>query len=190
MLLEAAGLPPAFPQHELEEDELKPYVDAVRAILNQHEPYPAAALDERGKVYFANDAYRRLLPGAESRTAEEAIDTYYGNFGPSSIENWSEVAWAQVARRMQRANQLADSTLLALVDRATAHLRDVPKPALSDESPAPVVCTRFRIDGQCIETFSTVVRFEMSHDITVNELRIEMIFPVTADGAEFFRRRR
>ncbi len=187
-LLEAAGLPPAFPQHEIGEVAIKPYVDAIRAMLKQHDPYPAAAIDERGKVHFANGAHRGLFPGAESLSAEEAIDAFYGSIGPGRIENWPEVAWAEADRRRRRANQLADSELLALADRAESHLRDVPRPPL-DTITAPVVSARFDLDGRTIETFSTVLRFEMSRDVTISELRIELIFPANEDSEAFLRGR-
>ena len=48
--------------------------------------------------------------------------------------------------------------------------------------------TRIRMGEHTLSTISTVASFGTALDVTVNELRIEMVFPADADTEVFFRR--
>ena len=50
-----------------------------------------------------------------------------------------------------------------------------------------MICPRFRIGDQVIRSFTTVVRFEHAHEITISELKVELIFPMDDVSADFFR---
>jgi transcriptional regulator with XRE-family HTH domain len=112
-LLVAAGLAREFPEHPLDDDQLRPYRNAIRALLDRHDPYPASAVDVLGRVLMTNAATRP--DGAASLNL------------------------------------------------------------------------RFRVGGQIIEAFTTVVRFEAPREITLSELRVELMFPVDEPAARFFR---
>jgi transcriptional regulator with XRE-family HTH domain len=187
-LLASAGLPPAYPQRDLDEHEMRPFRIAVEAILEHHEPYPGCAIDGLGQVQRTNTAFRALWPGAEDASPEQAIDAFFGP-GPmrDMIENWAEVAWAHVDSRRLEAERTGDPRLLALVERSLHHLRGIARPSISGGVSSPVVCPRFRIGDRVIRTFTTVMRFEHAHEVTLNELRVELIFPIDEVGAAFFR---
>jgi hypothetical protein len=100
MLLESAGFSPSYQERDLAEDVMRPYATAIRAILDQHDPYPGLALDASGKVHMTNTAYDRLNPHAMERTPEENLDRFYGlGWMRERCENWAEVAWARSVRR-------------------------------------------------------------------------------------------
>jgi transcriptional regulator with XRE-family HTH domain len=187
-LLASAGLPSAYAERDLDEHEMRPFRVAVEAILLHHEPYPACAIDGLGRVQLTNAGFRALWPGAEHATPEQAIDAFFGP-GPmrEMIENWAEVAWAHLDSRRYEAERTGDPRLLELVERSLQHLQGVARPAV--QASTPVVCPRFRIGDQVVRTFTTVMRFEHAHEITLNELRVELIFPVDEVGDAFFRAR-
>ena len=188
-LLSAAGFAAAYPESSLDEEGLRTFRSNIAALLEGHDPFPGSAVDARGKIHMANQAFLRFAPNADELSAEEIIDNYYGRTGPSQVENWSEVGWALVERRRQQARETGDPDLFALAERAAAHLADVPRPKRDPAgAPPPVVCARVRLDGQLLSTYSAVLRFETALDVTLAELRLELIFPADEETAEFFRR--
>ncbi|MEM7157125.1 MAG: helix-turn-helix domain-containing protein [Myxococcota bacterium] len=188
-LLTSAGLPPAFAQRDLDEQQLRPFKTAVEAILEHHHPYPGCALDGLGTVKMTNACFRALMPGAEDKSPEQSIDEFFGP-GPmrTMIENWAEVAWTVADGRRHEAARANNPRLTELTDRILAHMKDVPRPrGLASDAESPVVCARFRIGDQRISTFTTVMRFQHAREITISELRVELIFPANDAGAQFFR---
>lgn len=186
-LLSSAGLPPAYPERDLDEAQLRPFKMAVDAILERHMPYPAAAADGLGRLRLANPTFNALFPGAIGQAPEDAIDGFFGP-GPARdmIENWEEVAWRYVESRRREAARANDPRLLALAERALRHLDGIPRPPQVNAA-SPVVCPRLRVGDQIVETFTTVMRFEHAAEVTISELRVELIFPVDEVGDRFFR---
>ena len=187
-LLRAAALKPAYPEHEIDEPSLQPYLAAMRVILGGHEPFPGAVIDAPGRVRLANAGYRRLFPGAEDLSPEEIIDRFYAEAGPASILNWPEVGWTEADRRRRDADRLGSEHLRRLADRAEAHLRDVPRP---DPAPpldvVPIMTVCWKAGDSLLSTFSAVLRFDSARDITMSELRVELIFPADETTAAFLR---
>jgi hypothetical protein len=186
-LLAAAGFGASYPERALDHDALRPVRSAIRSVLDGHHPYPGCAIDARGRVQLANPAYLMLLPDALERTAEESIDAFYGHEGRARIENWTEVAWSACDLRSDHANRSGDPELLRLAARARERLRGVPRPAPPAPGEAsPVVCARIRVGEETISTFASALRFETAREVTLSELRIELIFPADDRTREFF----
>lgn len=185
-LLVSAGLSPAFAELDLTEEPMRPFRMAVEAMLEHHEPFPACAVDRVGTVLRANRAFRLLWPGSGDRTPEESVDAFFGA-GPmrDAVENFAEVAWAYVDGQLSYAARTNDPRIASLAQRALAHLDDVERPPPTD---AVVVCPRFRMGDEVVRTFSTTVRFEHAREVTISELRVELIFPMDEPSAAFFER--
>ena len=185
-LLEAAGLGRAYEERELDADDVQPFVEAVDLVLRNHEPFPGCAIDGLGCVRRTNAAFERFWPGAKGLTPEQAIDAFFGpGPGRDVVENWAELAWRYIDIRRSEANRSGDPRLLALAERAEAHLEDVPRPTTREA--APIVCPRFRFGDTLVRTFSTVMRFEHPNDVTLGELKVELIFPADETAAQYFR---
>ncbi len=186
-LLLAAGFPPAFEERPLSHEALEPVRNAIEGVLSRHEPYPASAIDPLGRVVMANATSRLLFPGAESQSPEDMLDAFLApGPGRKLVENFAEVAWSLVDRMSHDVSQRDDPRHAALLDRAIRHLADVPRPA-PDPAPTPILCVRLRLGDQTVRTFSTVLRFEAPFEITVSELRVELMFPMDAEADAFFR---
>jgi hypothetical protein len=74
-----------------------------------------------------------------------------------------------------------------LVQRAEDLMRGVPHLATESASDL-VVCPRFILGGQVVRTVSMVARFGNAREVTLDELRVELIFPADAEAEAFFRR--
>jgi hypothetical protein len=102
------------------------------------------------------------------------------------LENWSEVAWVTVSRLRNEVSSCgADERLLELLRRAEALVKGVPAP--SDLALASaVLCTRLRLGERVLHLTGTVATFSTPRDLTLEELRIELIFPADAEAERFF----
>jgi len=187
-LLIAAGLNAEFAERNLNDEQALPFRMAVETILQRHDPYPGCAFDALGRILKTNAGFRALSPGLEELTPEQSVDAFFAP-GPmqQSIENWAEIAWAWIDRQQDEAARTNNPALAALVERALRHLRKVGRPSVPSTEGPDVIAPRFRIGDQIIRTFVTVMRFENAQEVTLSELRIELVFPLDDAGDAFFR---
>ncbi|ROO52018.1 Xre family transcriptional regulator [Micromonospora sp. Llam0] len=184
-LLHAAGLPVAYPQADLGDRDLAPYLAAVDRLLQAHLPYPAMVIDPYGTVLLANRACHALF-GADIVGADLTRRFLADPAARHTIANWPEVAWAGLDRlRHQLDRTPFDQRLRRLVERAETTLSGVPRP--HRPSTDPVVCPWFRVGDQVVKTIGIAARFESAAEITLDELRIELIYPLDADADRVLR---
>ncbi len=185
-LLIAAGFAAEFPERDLRDERSRPYLQAVESILKHHEPNPGAAFNSLGSVVLANRPYRRMFPDCEKLTPEQSVDAWFAP-GPNRefLENWAEVAWAWIDRQQHEVARTNNTEQARLLDRALDHLSDVNRPLPSRDA-GDVIAPRFRIGDQVIRTFFTVMKFESVLEVTLSELRIDLLFPLDDTAIEFF----
>ncbi len=187
ILLEAAGLAPSYPEVPLSGGAAAPFRSAVRMMLESHEPYPAYVIDRWWDLIEANTAGRRLFPQADDGPIN-LVDAFLGP-GPirEMIDNFSAVGWMFLGRmRREVAESGPDDRLQELLERAEAYTRDVPADAV-DAGAELVICPHFRIGDQVIKTVSMVARFGTAREVTLDELRVELVFPRDEEADTFFR---
>jgi transcriptional regulator with XRE-family HTH domain len=183
-LLHAAGLPAAFPQAAVGSSDLAPYRAAIAAMLTAHEPYPGLVLDGHWTVIAANRACRTLF-GPEVVGSNFVRDALTNPATAGMIVNWAEVAWAGLDRLHAHQRRAPfDPILTELVTRAEAALADVPRP---DTTAALLVCPSLRIGDQTIRTVAMVARFDHPAEVTLDEVRVELMFPLDDVADHFFR---
>jgi hypothetical protein len=71
------------------------------------------------------------------------------------------------------------------VARLERHLADVERPTVggADER---VICPRFRFGDRVVTTITTIARFGSARDVTLDELRVELVFPADDESRRFF----
>ncbi len=187
ILLEAAGLAPSYQEVPLPDEAAAPFRNAIRKMLESHEPYPAYVINRWWELIDANAAGRRIFP----ETGDGPINLVDSFLGPGPmhemIENFSSVGW-MFLRRMRRevANSGPDERLQELLERAEAYMKDVPAD-VEDTGADLVICPHLRIGGQVIKTVSMVARFGTAREVTLDELRVELVFPRDEEAEAFFR---
>ncbi|MEN0068521.1 MAG: helix-turn-helix domain-containing protein [Myxococcota bacterium] len=185
VLLAAAGLSPSYPERTLDDDALAPVHRVVSHLLTHHEPFPAWVMG-KATCLRANPAANRLFPGLVGTPPEDLIERFFRP-GPlrEMIENWREVA--HLALGDLRSETLRNPTpeRYAALAKAEAMATSIgPTPEAWSEA---VACPIFRIDGQRVRTIASVLRFDNAVDVTVAELRVELMFPADDASEAFFR---
>ena len=187
ILLEAAGLAHSYPEVVLSDDVCAPFSNAIRMILESHEPYPAYVINRWWELIDANAAGRRIFP----QTGDGPINLVDAILGPGPtremIDNFSAVGWVFLHRmRREAANSGPDERVQELLERAEAYMKDVP---VDVESPGAemAICAHFRIGDQVIKTVSMEARFGTAREVTLDELRVQLVFPRGEEAEAFFR---
>lgn len=185
-LLEAAGLPAIYSQHTLDTSEMARFSAVIDSLLDRHEPLPAAVIDRYGAVLRANRAFERISPGLVGKEPEELVDLFFGP-GPwrDALVNWEDAAAAWLSRQRREISRTGDPRLEALVARAQRLIgRAIPNSAQADNQ--PMVCSRIRAGHEILELFAVVVRFDTASDVTLSEVRIELLYPGNDAAERFF----
>lgn len=189
-LLLAAGFAPTFRESALTAAEMAPVRRALDLMLEHQNPYPAFVMTRHWDVVMANRAllaiFNQLKPGGPK----------HGNilrqvFDPDDmrplVANWEEVA-GDLIRHMHGDVMAspADPVARSLMDEVLAY-PDVPQHWRNREfkaAPLPVLGTVFRRGDLELQFFSTLTVFGTTRDVTIDELRIECMFPVDEATAQ------
>lgn len=187
-MLVAAGYAPVYTEGDLAADaDLAPVRRAIERILTSHEPYPAFVLDAGWNVLQTNASYERLLArtfpegGAPTNVMELVLAP---NALRPHLRNWEVVAnvLGHRVRRELRTPRLAEprraaiERWLAYPGVADAMARTTPAPETAVLIPMEIVT-----GDAVLSWFSTIATLGTPRDVTLEELRIESLFP--ADDA-------
>jgi transcriptional regulator with XRE-family HTH domain len=193
-MLMAAGYAPKYPETALGMPQLAQVRRAIEFILEQQEPYPAFVLNRRWDVLMANRAAARVadfvMRGRTSEHSNMIRQIFDPNDLRSVIVNWEEVA-GDLLRHLHDdvAAAPSDTEARALLDEVLGY-PGVPARWRTREletAPQPLLTTIFRRDDQELRFFSTITTFGTPRDITLDELRIECVFPGDDATAELCR---
>jgi transcriptional regulator with XRE-family HTH domain len=187
-LLESAGLAAHYPEVELSAGVSTPFRAAVVRLLEAHEPFPAFVLNRWWDVVDANVAARRLFPSSAGLT-QNAVEAFLAPGGMRGmIENFPEVAGMYLRRLQAEVAEASDERSLRLLARAKELLADVD--LTTDTGDGLVICPRLRIGDEVVSTATMVARFGATREVTLDELRVELIFPADEAARAFFERQR
>jgi transcriptional regulator with XRE-family HTH domain len=186
-ILEFAGLPPSYPEVPLSSAAIAPFRKAVRRMLTAHEPYPAYVINRWWEVVDANSAGRRLFPELSSG-ALNVVDAILAPGGiRESLDNFSAAGWTFLMRlRREVEDSAGDERLRSLLERAEDYMRDVPRTG-AEPGGDLVVCPNLRVGDRIIRTISMMARFGTAREVTLDELRVEVIYPADDVAEAFFR---
>ncbi len=183
-LLMAAGYAPKYPETALGTPALAQIRRAIDSILGQQEPYPAFVLNRHWDVLMANRAAARvsgfLMRGAASAHSNMIRQFFDPDDLRAAVVNWEEVAGDLIRHlHIEVAAAPSDAAGRALLDDVLRY-PGVPARWRTREpgaAPAPLLTTAFRRDDRELRFFSTITTFGTPRDVTLDELRIECVFP-------------
>lgn len=182
-LLRAAGFPPAFTERALDDAALRPVTAVIDRLLAAHEPFPAYVVDARWRFRRGNrgGAWLWRALGVDAGDVNMLSALFEGDAWEMLLNR--EALLAQAAEVLDRdAAALGDPVLSA---EAAALRRRVTRPTTAE--PGPVVSARLRIGGEIVEVLTTVCRLGNANDVTVDELRVELVFPADAASEQVLR---
>ncbi len=143
-------------------------------------------VDGHWTVLAANRPCARLFGG--DLVGVNIVRVFVANpAAAAGVVNWPEVAWAGLERLRQQLDRAPfDDELRDLVALAETAMAGLARPATP--GPEVVMCPWFRVGDQVVRTIGMAARFDPVSEVTLDELRVELIYPLDADAERFFRR--
>ncbi len=176
-LLNAAGFAPAYRSRDLDTPDMDSVRHALVWTLDRHDPYPALALDRHWTLVRLNRAATRLLSAVGLSAGDSLLQALLDPNGlPTAVVNWPDVAHHLCVRLRTESAHYGGDTLL---EEAATILAETAEPVPTPPSaPLPaIVSTRYRLGDIELALFSTLAQFGTAEDMTLAELKIELLFP-------------
>lgn len=197
-LLVAAGYAPLYSERPLDDPALAPVRQAVQAVLQAHEPWPALAIDRHWHLVAANRALPLLLAGVDARLMALPVNVLRLSLHPDGLAprvlNYG--AWRH--HLLERLRQQVAATGDPVLDTLLQELQALPPPAAHHgvdhglgEDPVPggiAMPLRLATPVGPLTLLSTTTVFGTPRDITLAELALEAFYPADEATAERLRR--
>jgi transcriptional regulator with XRE-family HTH domain len=184
----AAGYQGRNVKSRLEGKTKIPFQRAVRYSVAAHQPFPSFAINRWYDIIEKNDAADAMFGGSEPSKTHNIVHSIFDDPDMKDrMENWATVAPAMACRLRREASKAQnDHRLQDLVKMAMYAIKDIaPYDAGLDDN--FILCPTFIVGGRRVHTISMVARFGSTHDIMLDELRVETIFPRDAQAEGFFK---
>lgn len=183
-LLQAAGFAPLYGETPLAAPALSAIQDALNVMLNGSEPNPAFVVNRRYDVLDANASGRWILATFVHDPAEFAPPLNMARLVSAPLgmrpylKNWQAVA-RKVLGRLRRelgGAHVRDATDEALLQETEPVYRALSAPP-ADEALPLLVGVQLRRGALELDLFTTIATLGTPLDVTLQELRIETLFP-------------
>ena len=195
-LLLAAGFAPKYAHREIDAPELEQVRRALEYILRQQEPYPALVIDEAWNIHMRNAASERIfrlfrnLSELPSNRAQNAMHILCHPKGVRRfMTNWEEFVGPLIQSIHREAAAGNNGAVLQLRDELLSY-PGMPvrwKTATTDAAP-PLLTMRLKKDDLHLAFFTTLTTFANPHEVTLQQLRVECLFPADKATEETARR--
>ena len=169
---------------------------AVEVILKSNEPRSALAHDRHWNIVMENAAFVRFLTVVSGRepvglsplTISKAprFNVLHLIFDPNGfrriIVNWEAIAKSLLNEAYRRLAWARDDELRKLITEIMAY-PGVPARWREPDLEAPhdlILPMELNLDGKIARMFSTVTTVATPHDVTLQELHVEVFYPADA----------
>lgn len=197
-LLVAGGYAPQFNRWTLEHDHTGIMRAALKRMLEQHEPYPAVVTNQSYDILLYNNGFAAFADWLQPDF--DLISRYPNTFkmvfaydgARPYILNWSAFKDMLLKRLYEESATYQNEAITELYAFCEACCRDEDDTELdavqtTDQDPQlPVGTLTFCKDDIELCFFSTITAFGTPIDVTVQELRIESLFPADTETRAFF----
>lgn len=190
-LLTAAGFAAVYSELDLSDPEVAPIRRALEFTLRQQAPYPAFVMDRYWNQIMVNKGAESLLEwiiGKKKLPADIGPNLVKLMLHPQGVkehvQNWQIVATHLVHRVHREAlteGQELQSQSLFRDILTYPEVKGLWQSPMKENWQVPLMDTTFFKDNQRLSFFTTLTTLGTPHDITLQELRLECLFP--ADDA-------
>lgn len=184
-LLVSAGLPVAFDERPLDDDEMKPVQRIIEEVLKKHDPFPAWVIGPGLQFLASNEAAEKVFPGMVGMAPKELIDLWCAPSDYISEEERAYIVHQTLHGLRQEAFKHPHPVIPDLLQQVEAYAAEIDEPPTLSDS--PVMCPTLTVNGQQIRTLTTVMRFDKAVNVTMAEIRVELVFPADDESEAILR---
>lgn len=181
-LMTEAGFAVRYQCRDWDDAPMVPIRRAVARQLDRHSPYPGLVLDRRWTILGLNPTARKLFGALGLGPGDSILDLMTSPILPQAVENWPEVAHHAAARlRTESAARGGVPEFEAVI----RHLSEVPQP--KQVATSAVVPTTIRLGETRLSMFATISQFGTPEDLLLDDLKVELYFPLDEATEAVFR---
>lgn len=197
LLLLAAGYAPVYGETNLDDPRMSQVRTAIEVILKSNEPRSAIAHDRHWNIVMANEAFVRFLtitlgsaPAGLSPlrvSTPPRLNVMRLLFDPGGVRrvivNWEQIAKSLLNEAYRRLAWARDDALKKLSAEILSY-PGVPARWREPDLEAPhdlILPMELDLGGKIARMFSTVTTVATPHDVTLQELHVEVFYPADAE---------
>jgi len=185
----SAGFAPIYETRPADHADLAPVRQAISVLLDNHLPFPGLALDRRWSITNANEAALKLLGdagfGGHNNLLKALTDQTPEN---SAIVNWEETVGLLLIRARAEMLSGGDDPVLAGLVRDLENHFSAHGTGMDIDRGSAIIPTRFEIGGRTLSLFSTIAQFGTVQDLALEDLKVELMFPLDGATESYFQR--
>ena len=188
-LLLAGGFAPVYPERGLAEPELHAVKNALKRVLDGHEPYPAAVVNRWWELVDANAGIALFTGDVRPELLEPPVNVLRLSLHPDGmaprIANLPEWRAHLLARLHRQAEATGDPRLFSLYSELEAYPGGQGDQGAQPPLPTDVVVPlRYRTAQAELSFLSITAVIGTPMDVTVEELAIESFYPADPQTAK------
>ena len=184
LLLSAAGFASVYTESSLEAPEFGQVDEALRRILEKHEPYPAIVVDGNWDIVAQNRGAATLMTLFIPNAAELSGNAFELLFSENGLQpfvvEWENLSAMLLFRLFREAMSSPENRRKRELFERIAAMPSTPENwrELAGSLPSgPTIDLVLKKDRLEYRFFTTVTTFGTPQDVTLQELRIESYFP-------------
>ncbi|WP_298970193.1 helix-turn-helix domain-containing protein [uncultured Roseobacter sp.] len=182
-MLTHAGFAIRYATRDWNDEAMAPIRRAVSRQLERNMPYPGLAVDRLWTIRQANPVAIALFAPFGVSVGGSLLDLMMSEILPQVVENWPEVAH-QAALRLR-----TESAAHGGIPEFKEAIRYLTVAAASHElPPSPVMPTILKMGDQRLSMFATISQFGTPQDLFLDDLKIELYYPMDEATAQIFER--
>ncbi len=182
-----AGYAPVYTELSIEHEDLKPVFGAIDQMIENHMPYPAIVLNQNWDVVNANDSAKKLLFDLGYSGHKNLVEALISDSPKTSkIINWHESASVVLARLRHEISMLSGSSRLEELEESLAACLSPNNEIINVDENQVILSTKFKVDACVLSFFSVISQLSTIQDVTVSELKVELLFPSDERTKEFY----
>jgi transcriptional regulator with XRE-family HTH domain len=189
--LKAAGYAPEYGEESFNGDKMEIVRQALRRMLDKHEPYPAFVVDAAYTILMTNSGFDQMIKNLAGEHALKKYDNvYHLTFAEDGlrphIKDWPRIEQFMLNRLWDEAVATQNSQLLSLYEEISklGTLKEVVDFQVEDN--LPIMSLTFEKGAMEASFFTTITTLGTPLDLTTQELRIESLFPADKETKELF----
>lgn len=174
-MLIAAGLAPTYEMRAADDADLEALAQAVTWMLERHAPYPGMALDRHWRLVELNRPARLILSATGLDIGDSLIEALLNNEAlRSALVNLQEVERHTLSRLRTELSHFGHDPVL---EHVVATLEKRVNPEVGEVVLPAVIPASYQTGDMVMSFFSTISQFGTTGDLTMSELKVELMFP-------------
>ena len=187
--LHAAGYAPVYTDLPTEYEGLKPVFAAIDHMIESHMPYPALVLNQFWDVVKVNGSAKKILFELGYSGHENLIEALIDDDPKTSkIINWHESVLSVLSRLRQEIGIMGGSDRLEELETRLSVRLPANNNVINMSEKQLIPSTKFRVADSELSFFSIISQLSTIQDVTVSELKVELMFPADEITEAYFRK--